>query len=64
MGGAAITRLTIAKLNIIPIILPPIELQNQFSFFVEKIEKSKLTIHKSLDKLEILKQAIMQRYFK
>ena len=63
MGGAAITRLTIAKLNIISIILPPIELQNQFSFFVEKIENSKLTIHKSLDKLEMMKKALMQQYF-
>lgn len=63
MGGAAITRLTIAKLNIIPVILPPIELQNQFSAFVEKIEKSKLTILESLDKLEIMKKALMQQYF-
>ena len=34
MGGAAITRLTIAKLNAIEIIVPPIELQNQFAAFV------------------------------
>lgn len=63
MGGAAITRLTIAKLNIISIILPPIELQNQFSAFVEQVEKSKLTIRKSLDKLEIMEKALMQQYF-
>ena len=42
MGGAAITRLTIAKLNAINIIVPPIELQNQFADFVEQVNKSKV----------------------
>ena len=41
MGGAAITRLTIAKLNAIEIIVPPIELQNQFAAFVAEVDKSK-----------------------
>ena len=40
MGGAAITRLTIAKLNAIEIIVPPIELQNQFAAFVAEVDKS------------------------
>lgn len=52
MGGAAITRLTIAKLNIIYIIVPPIELQNQFADFVEQTEKTKMSIKESLAKLE------------
>ena len=34
-----------------------------FSNFVGQIEKSKLTIQKSLDKLEVLKKALMQQYF-
>ena len=41
MGGAAITRLTIAKLNAIKVIVPPIELQNQFADFVKQVDKSK-----------------------
>ena len=63
MGGAAITRLTIAKLNAISIVVPPIELQNQFADFVEQINKSKLNVQKSLEKLEMLKKAFMQKYF-
>lgn len=63
MGGAAITRLTIAKLNAIKVILPPIELQNQFAAFVEQTDKSKFEIQKSLEKLETLKKALMQKYF-
>ena len=43
MGGAAITRLTIAKLNAIKVIMPPIELQNQFAEFYKQTNKSKVT---------------------
>ena len=63
MGGAAITRLTIAKLNTIQVILPPINLQNQFAAFVEQTEKTKTAVSKSLEKLETLKKALMQEYF-
>ena len=43
--------------------LPPIELQNQFAAFIEQTDKSKLTIQQSLDKLEVMKKAMMQEYF-
>ena len=42
---------------------PPLELQNQFSVFVKKTEKTKATISRSLEKLETLKKALMQEYF-
>ena len=45
------------------LILPPMELQEQFATFVKQIDKSKLTIQKSLEKLETLKKALMQKYF-
>ena len=40
MGGAAITRLTIAKLNAVKVIVPPLDLQNRFAAFVEQVDKS------------------------
>ena len=43
--------------------LPPIELQNQFAAFVKQTDKSKLAIQKNLEKLEILKKSLMQKYF-
>ena len=43
--------------------VPPIELQNQFAAFVEQTDKSKFEIQKSLEKLETLKKALMQKYF-
>ena len=44
-------------------IIPPMKLQKDFISFVEQTDKSKLAIQKSLEKLEILKKALMQKYF-
>ena len=63
MGGAAITRLTIAKLQKIMIIVPPLPLQNQFAAFVERVDQQKQTVQQSLEKLELMKKALMQEYF-
>lgn len=43
--------------------LPPVNLQDEFADFVMQTDKSKLTIQQSLDKLEVLKKALMQQYF-
>lgn len=43
--------------------LPPLSLQEQFAAFVEQVDKSKLAIQQSLEKLETLKKALMQQYF-
>ena len=45
------------------IIIPPLDLQQQFAAFVEQTDKSKLAIQQSLDKLELLKKSLMQEYF-
>ena len=45
------------------IIVPPLELQQQFAAFVEQTDKSKLAIKQSLEKLETLKKSLMQQYF-
>ena len=47
MGGAAITRLTITKLKDMKIIVPPLELQNQFADFVQQVDKSKFICQSS-----------------
>lgn len=51
------------KFQNISVPIPPIELQTQFAVFVEQTDKSRLTIQQSLDKLELLKKALMQEYF-
>jgi len=45
------------------LMLPPIELQDRFIEFIEQIDKSKFEIQQSLEKLETLKKALMQKYF-
>ncbi len=45
------------------IIVPPIELQNQFATFVEQTDKLKFEVKESLEKLETLKKSLMQQYF-
>lgn len=62
-GGAAQKHFNVSGYKSLSIILPPIELQNQFAAFVEETEKIKTTISRSLEKLEILKKALMQEYF-
>ena len=49
--------------NSIPIIVPPIELQNQFSYIVKQVDKSKVAIQKSLDETQLLFDSLMQKYF-
>lgn len=50
-------------LSDLDVIVPPYTLREDFSAFVGQVEKSKLTIQQSLDKLETLKKALMQQYF-
>ena len=59
-GQPKITQKPLETLNYI---MPPIELQNEYTAFVEQTDKSKLAIQQSLDKLELLKKSLMQEYF-
>ena len=61
--GNAQTNLRKDDLLACNIIIPPLELQEQFAAFVEQTDKSKLAIQQSLEKLETLKKSLMQEYF-
>ena len=50
-------------INSLKLVVPPLEKQGLFVEFVSQTNKSKLTIQQSLDKLEVLKKALMQQYF-
>ena len=62
-GTSTIPDLNHGEFYAISIYEPPLELQNQFASFVEQIDKSKFEIQQSLEKLETLKKALMQKYF-
>lgn len=61
--GANIQNLNQQILSALDIPLPPIKLQQAFAAFVGQVDKSKLAIQQSLEKLETLKKALMQQYF-
>lgn len=44
-------------------IVPSIPFQNQFATFVERVDQQKQTVQQSLEKLELMKKALMQEYF-
>lgn len=51
------------RLGKLKIIVPPIPLQNQFDTFMERVDQQKQTVQRSLEKLELMKKALMQEYF-
>ena len=55
--------LNIGIIKNFPVLKPPIELQNDFATFVERVDQQKQTVQQSLEKLELMKKALMQEYF-
>ena len=55
--------LSLQDISNLSILLPPIEQQTELERFVEQTDKSKFEIKQSLEKLELLKKALMQKYF-
>ena len=58
-----INQITGRMLDSIMIPLPPVDVQNQFATFAERVDQQKQTVQQSLEKLELLKKALMQEYF-
>ena len=63
-GGAAQQHFNVGGYKTLRLIMPPMDQQQKFASFVKQTDKSKLTIQQSLDKLEVLKKALMQQYFR
>ena len=61
--GVAQKTLNLSELKSIEVQLPPLALQNQFTNFVEQVEKQKSLMQKGQKKLEINFKALMQKYF-
>ena len=46
-----------------PVLIPPINMQNDYVSFVEQVDKSKLAVQQSLEKTQLLFDSLMQEYF-
>ena len=55
--------LNIGIIKNFPVLKPPIELQNDFAAFAERVDQQKQTVQQSLEKLKLMKKALMQEYF-
>jgi len=55
--------LNVATLEKTGVIVPPIEMQNEFEIFVQQVDKSKFVVQQALDKAQLLFDSLMQQYF-
>ena len=62
-SGSGVAQLTSPMIKSCALIIPPLDLQNQFAEFVEQVEKNKENIKSSLNQLETLYNVLMQEYF-
>jgi type I restriction enzyme S subunit len=62
-AGTAVGYLSITALSYFKIPLPPLSLQHRFADFVHATDQVKSDINRSLEKLELLYDALMQNYF-
>jgi type I restriction enzyme S subunit len=62
-SGTTFAELKIFALKKCKVFDVPLELQNQFATFIERVDRQKQTVQQSLEKLELMKKALMQEYF-
>lgn len=43
--------------------VPPMSLQEEFAAFVQYVDKLRFDVQQQIDKLELLKNSLMQEYF-
>lgn len=62
-AGSTVAYLSISMTKKLKVMVPPVELQNQFADFVHQVDKSKAAVQKSLDETQVLFDSLMQKYF-
>ena len=63
VSGSASPHINVGDIKAFRMIMPPIELQKQFSNFVKQVDKSKVKVQKALDETQKLFDSLMQQYF-
>ena len=58
-----VPKLAIFRIETMPLILPPMDLQFEFIDFYKQVDKSKAEVQKSLDEAQLLFDSLMQQYF-
>jgi len=63
LGGDTFKMANLSFIKNLPLISPPIELQNKFAERIEKIEKLKFEIEKSIEESQKLYNSLISKYF-
>ena len=61
--GIGVPDLHLNQISEFEILCPPLKEQELFTVFVERVDQQKQTVQQSLEKLELMKKALMQEYF-
>lgn len=61
--GIGVPDLHLNQISEFEILCPPLKEQDIFIYFVERLDGEKRVVQQSLDKLELMKKALMQDYF-
>ncbi|HJH99591.1 MAG TPA: restriction endonuclease subunit S [Faecalibacterium prausnitzii] len=61
--GQTMPNLNVPIVSNFMIIVPPLSVQKDYYDFVERVDQQKQTVQQSLEKLELMKKALMQEYF-
>ncbi len=63
VGGIDKRQINVNQVEDFPIIVPPIDMQREFTAFREQVDKSKVAVQKALDEAQLLFDSLMQEYF-
>ena len=61
--GATLQQINLSDLRVQQILVPPRALQDEYSSFVQQVDKSKVVVKKALDNAQLLYDSLMQKYF-
>lgn len=61
--SVGVPKLAIFRIETMPLLLPPMDIQAQFIEFYKQVDKSKFAVQKALDETQLLFDSLMQKYF-
>lgn len=61
--SVGVPKLAIFRIETMPLLLPPMDIQMQFIAFCKQTDKSKVAVQKALDEAQLLFDSLMQKYF-
>ena len=61
--AVGVPKLAIFRIETMPLLIPPMEIQKDFIAFVKQVDKSKVGVQKALDEAQTLFDSLMQEYF-